>query len=150
MALTIGNSKVIYALFVNSETFEQREKWNRNFSLIRSMLGEDASNEECQSVLDKIVERAEDENAFALGDFEHWLLDSGHWKAIDEAVEHAVDDYIRETLPKVVPHTKNGNGELVITIKGSNKTTTKTFQRNGWVRVNIEHEDGTSEEIYEG
>ena len=44
---------------------------------------------------------------------------------------------------------KNEHGENVIVEVSEDAKVTKTLQDNGWVRVNIEHKDGTVEELFE-
>lgn len=43
----------------------------------------------------------------------------------------------------------NSDGEKVIIRRGKAFFKLSTMQRNGWVRHNIIHEDGTAEELYE-
>lgn len=44
---------------------------------------------------------------------------------------------------------KNKQDENIIVEDGERVKVTKTYQSNGWIRVTIEHDDGTVEELYE-
>lgn len=44
---------------------------------------------------------------------------------------------------------QNENGEDVILEAGESSIKMTTFQFNTWIRINIYHEDGTVEELYE-
>lgn len=44
---------------------------------------------------------------------------------------------------------KNELQETVIVEEGEKVRVIKTLQDNGWMRIRIEHEDGTVEELYE-
>jgi len=43
----------------------------------------------------------------------------------------------------------NEDGELVIVSIDHERAVIKTSQHNGWIRTNIYHKDGTSEELFD-
>lgn len=44
---------------------------------------------------------------------------------------------------------KDEDGNIVIVSIDEELASIRTFQSNGWIRINIYHKDGTNEELYE-
>lgn len=42
----------------------------------------------------------------------------------------------------------NEHGENVVVYRTDDAIVTETYQDNGWIRVNIEYDDGYTEELY--
>lgn len=49
---------------------------------------------------------------------------------------------------KQIRASYNEHGENVVVYRAEDATITETYQDNGWIRVNIKHDDGCEEETY--
>jgi len=139
----------LYNIRIGGNDFREREMWAGDFEVIGPLLGDSATEKECEAVLEKVIERGSRRTRNGYTRFGEWFTCTDYYDEICDAVNRAIDAYIADIAFELLANTRNEYGEPVLTLNEDGVTVTKVLQKDGWIHVTREHEDGTVEDIYE-
>lgn len=142
-------SDTLYSIRIDDNDFREREMWAGDFEVIGPLLGDSATEEECEAVLERVIKHGNKKTRSGCTRFAEWFCATDYYDEILDVVNGAIDSYITDVAFELLASGRNEYGEPIVVLKDDGVTVTKVRQNDGWVHVIREHEDGTIEDMYE-